>query len=48
MPMRMKARFYGYDTCEIKPSLKDPKRDEKKKKSIRSKRKIMVFMYKFK
>lgn len=38
--MRMKARFTGYDTCEIKPSLKDPKRDEKKKRAIEAKERL--------
>ena len=31
-PIRMKSRFLGYDTNEMKPSLNDPKRDEKKEK----------------
>jgi len=38
--MRMKARFYGYDTCEIKPSLKDPKREEKKKRAQEAKQRL--------
>jgi len=40
MPIRMKARFAGYDTCEIKPSLKDPKRDEKKKRAYEAKERL--------
>lgn len=40
MPMRMKARFTGYDTCEIKPQLKDPKRDEKKKRAQEAKKRL--------
>ena len=39
-PLRLKARFYGYDTCEIKPSLKDPKRDEKKKRAYEAKERL--------
>jgi endonuclease YncB( thermonuclease family) len=35
--MHMRARFYGYDTCEMKPSLKDPERDIKKKKAAAAK-----------
>jgi len=38
--MRMKARFLGYDTPEIKPSLNDPDRDEKKKKAIEAKERL--------
>lgn len=38
--MRMKARFTGYDTCEMKPSLKDPKRDEKKKRAQEAKERL--------
>jgi len=38
--MRMKARFFGYDTAEIKPSLKDPNRDEKKKKAKEAKERL--------
>lgn len=38
--MRMKARFLGYDTCEIKPLLKDPNRDEKKKKALEAKERL--------
>lgn len=33
IPMRVKARFYGYDCSEMKPSLNDPKREEKKMKA---------------
>lgn len=40
IPMHLKARFYGYDCCEIKPSLKDPERDEKKKKAITAKNRL--------
>lgn len=39
-PIRMKARFMGYDTCEIKPSLNDPKRDEKKKRAQDAKERL--------
>jgi|694.fasta_scaffold17492_9 endonuclease YncB( thermonuclease family) len=39
-PMRMKARFYGYDCNEMKPSINDPKRDEKKKKAIEAKERL--------
>jgi endonuclease YncB( thermonuclease family) len=39
-PMRMKARFTGYDTCEIKPSLKDPLRDDKKKRALEAKQRL--------
>ena len=38
MPMHVKARFYGYDCSEIKPSLNDPNRDEKKKKALLAKK----------
>ena len=38
--MRMKARFFGYDTAEIKPSLNDPNRDEKKKKAKEAKERL--------
>ncbi len=38
--MRMKARFYGYDSNEIKPPLNDPKRDEIKKKAIEAKNRL--------
>lgn len=38
VPMRMKARFMGYDTCEMKPLLKDPKRDEKKQRALDAKK----------
>ncbi len=31
--MRVKARFYGYDCSEMKPSINDPKREEKKMKA---------------
>jgi endonuclease YncB( thermonuclease family) len=39
-PMRMKARFLGYDTPEIKPSINDPNRDEKKKKANEAKERL--------
>jgi hypothetical protein len=39
-PMRMKARFLGYDTNEIKPSLNDPRRDEKKRKAKLAKERL--------
>jgi len=38
--MRMKARFYGYDSSEIKPAINDPKRDEIKKKAIEAKNRL--------
>ena len=37
-PMHVRARFYGYDCSEMKPSLNDPNRDEKKKKAILAKK----------
>ncbi len=40
MPMRMKARFNGYDTCEMKPSLNDPKREEKKRRAKEAKKRL--------
>lgn len=40
VPMRMKARFTGYDTCEMKPSLKDPLRDDKKKRAMEAKQRL--------
>lgn len=40
-PMRMKARFLGYDTNEMKPLLNDPKRDEKKRKAKLAKERLM-------
>lgn len=40
IPMHLKARFYGYDCCEMKPLLKDPKRDEKKKRAIEAKNRL--------
>jgi len=39
-PMHMKARFMGYDTCEMKPSLKDPQRNDKKKKAMEAKQRL--------
>lgn len=41
-PIHMKARFYGYDSSEIKPHLNDPKRDEKKKKAIEAKERLWI------
>lgn len=41
-PMRMKARFYGYDCNEIKPSINDPNRNEKKKKAIEAKERLWL------
>jgi len=38
--MHLKARFYGYDCCEMKPLLKDPERDNKKKKAIEAKNRL--------
>ena len=40
LPMRMKARFNGYDTCEIKPLINDPNREEKKKKAKEAKMRL--------
>ena len=40
IPMHLKARFCGYDCSEMKPLLKDPKRDEKKKKAIEAKNRL--------
>lgn len=39
-PMRMKSRFYGYDTYEIKPPLNAPNRDEIKKKANEAKERL--------
>jgi len=39
-PMRMKARFTGYDTCEIKTSLNDPQRDDKKRRAYEAKQRL--------
>lgn len=39
-PMRMKARFMGYDTNEIKPLLNDPRREEKKLKAKLAKQRL--------
>ena len=38
--MHMRARFAGYDTCEMKPSLTDPERDNKKKKALAAKARL--------
>jgi len=38
--MRLKARFYGYDSPEMKPSMNIPNRDEIKKKAIEAKRRL--------
>ncbi len=38
--MRMKARFNGYDTCEIKPSKNDPRREEKKMRAKEAKKRL--------
>lgn len=40
IPMHLKARFIGYDTCEMKPSINDPKRDEKKKRAKLAKQRL--------
>jgi len=40
IPMHLKARFYGYDCSEMKPSIKCPNRDEKKKKAIEAKKRL--------
>jgi len=40
IPMHLKARFYGYDSNEMKPSLKDPDRDSKKQKAIEAKNRL--------
>lgn len=42
IPMRMKARFNGYDTCEMKPSINDSKRDEKKRKAKEAKKRLWM------
>lgn len=38
--LHMKARFSGYDTCEIKPPLSDPERDMKKKRALQAKKRL--------
>lgn len=38
--MHMKARFNGYDTCEIKPSKSDPDREMKKAKAIAARKRL--------
>jgi|688.fasta_scaffold00528_8 endonuclease YncB( thermonuclease family) len=40
IPMHVKARLYGYDCSEMKPSLNDPNRDEKKKKALEAKKRL--------
>lgn len=40
IPMHLKARFMGYDTCEMKPSLNDPNRDEKKRRAKLAKQRL--------
>lgn len=40
IPMRVKARFYGYDCSEMKPALNDPKREEKKTKAVMAKKRL--------
>jgi len=39
-PIHLKARFYGYDTSEMKPLLNDPNREEKKKKALEAKKRL--------
>ena len=39
-PMRLKARFYGYDSPEMKPPLNTPNRDDIKKKAVEAKRRL--------
>ena len=38
--LHVKARFVGYDTCEMKPSLSDPERESKKKRAIAAKKRL--------
>jgi endonuclease YncB( thermonuclease family) len=38
--MRFRARFSGYDCCEMKPPLSDPQRDTKKKRAILAKQRL--------
>lgn len=38
--MHVKARFMGYDTCEMKPLLSDPERESKKKRAILAKNRL--------
>lgn len=38
--LHMKARFTGYDTCEMKPSLNDPDRESKKKRALLAKKRL--------
>lgn len=40
LPMHLKARMYGYDSPEMKPLLKDPLRDEKKKKALDARKRL--------
>jgi len=38
--LHVKARFVGYDTCEMKPSLSDPDRESKKKRALAAKQRL--------
>ena len=38
--MHFKARFVGYDCCEMKPSLSDPQREEKKARAVKAKNRL--------
>lgn len=38
--MHVKARFYGYDTCEMKPPLSDPNRESKKARAVAAKQRL--------
>lgn len=38
--LHVKARFLGYDTCEMKPPLNDPDRENKKKRAVLAKKRL--------
>lgn len=38
--LHVKARFVGYDTCEMKPLLSDPDRESKKKRALAAKQRL--------
>lgn len=38
--MHFKARFIGYDCCEMKPALSDPQRDDKKHRALKAKQRL--------
>lgn len=38
--MRLKARFQGYDSCEIKPLLNDPNKEAKKTLALKAKTRL--------